>query len=170
MSEAVVTGARKVQFSRPALVLGVLVLLAAILMCGFFVGSGDYTFSDAWNALRGTGDPTTVEVIRNNRVPRTLLAATVGLALGVAGSIMQGLTRNPLADPGLLGVNAGAYFAMIVGAVSFGVASTLGFVACALVGAFVAATLVYFVGSRGASGASPAKLVLTGVAVGSLLT
>ncbi|WP_211206461.1 FecCD family ABC transporter permease [Demetria terragena] len=170
MTSVPVAPATRIETSRPVLVIGILVLLAALLMCGFFVGSGGYTVSDAWNAIRGIGDPTTVEVIRNNRVPRTLLAAVVGVALGVAGSIMQGLTRNPLADPGILGVNAGAYFAMIIGAVALGVSSTLGYMMCALVGAFVAATTVYLIGSRGMAGASPAKLVLTGVAVGSLFS
>lgn len=170
MPETAVARTRGVGLARPVLTGAAILLLCVLLMLGFFVGSGDYTASDALDALRGAGDPTTVEVIRNNRVPRTLLAALVGLALGVAGAIMQGLTRNPLADPGLLGVNAGAYFAMIIGAVALGVGSTLGYVGCAMVGAFVAATLVYFIGSRGASGASPAKLVLTGVAVGSLFT
>ncbi|YAL83335.1 FecCD family ABC transporter permease [Dermacoccaceae bacterium W4C1] len=170
MSGLPVPRAQKVEITRPLLVVVLVALLALLLLCGFFVGSGDYSMSDAWNALRNSGDPTTVEVIRNNRVPRTLLAALVGAALGVGGSIMQGLTRNPLADPGLLGVNAGAYLAMVIGAVSLGITSTLGFIGCALVGAFVAATAVYFIGSRGVSGASPAKLVLTGVAVGSLFT
>lgn len=82
---------------------------------------------------------------------------------------MQGLTRNPLADPGILGVNAGAYFAMVVGAVAFGVTG-IGFTWWAMGGACCAAVIVYFVGSRGADGASPAKLVLTGVAIASMLS
>lgn len=156
--------------SRFGILLILVALLAVLVLVGFFVGSGDYTIADAWNALWNTGDPTTLEVIRNNRVPRTILAALVGAALGAAGAIMQGLTRNPLADPGILGVNSGAYFAMIVGTVAFGIYSTSGYVVCAMIGAFLAATLVYFVGSRGVSGASPEKLVLTGVAAGSIFS
>lgn len=155
---------------RGVVTLGLLALLVLLTGLGFFVGSGDYTLGDTWSALWGSGDATMLEVIRNNRVPRTLLALVVGAALGTAGAIMQGLTRNPLADPGILGVNAGAYFAMVCGAVFFGISTTGGYVICAMAGAFLAATLVYFVGSRGVSGASPAKLVLTGVAVASVFS
>ncbi|AZG44495.1 FecCD family ABC transporter permease [Gordonia insulae] len=145
-------------------------VLAALILLGFFVGSGSFSISEVWHALLGQGDATTLEVIRNNRVPRTLLAVLVGAALGAAGAIMQSLTRNPLADPGILGVNSGAYFAMVVGAVVFGITTTSGYLWFAMAGAFLAATIVYFVGSRGVSGASPEKLVLTGVAAGSIFS
>ncbi|MFD1812505.1 FecCD family ABC transporter permease [Rhodococcus gannanensis] len=163
-------GERIGALSRLGLLLVLLVVAVGLTFLGFFVGSGDYTVTDAWNALFGIGEPTTLEVIRNNRVPRTLLAVLVGVALGAAGAIMQGLTRNPLADPGILGVNAGAYFAMVVAAVAFGVSGTGGYMAAAMIGAFLAATLVYVVGSRGISGAAPEKLVLTGVAAGSIFS
>ncbi|MFB7875856.1 FecCD family ABC transporter permease [Nocardia sp. NPDC056064] len=145
------------------------VLLIALMACGLIVGSGDYTVSDAWHALFGEGTPTALGVIREQRIPRTLLAALVGAALGVAGAVMQGLTRNPLADPGILGVNSGAYFAMVLGSVLVGAAGTE-YLWWALGGAFAASVLVYFVGSRGVGGASPAKLVLTGVAIASMLS
>ncbi|MFT3660521.1 MAG: iron chelate uptake ABC transporter family permease subunit [Gordonia sp. (in: high G+C Gram-positive bacteria)] len=160
---------RRGPLTRASAVLGLTALLALLLLGGFFVGSGDISLDQAWNALWGTGDPTDVIIIRDDRVPRTLLCAVVGAALGVAGAVMQGLTRNPLADPGILGVNAGAYFAMVVGSVAFGV-SAGGYTWWAMAGAFAAAVLVYFVGSRGPGGASPAKLVLTGVAVAAMLS
>ncbi|MFC4742313.1 FecCD family ABC transporter permease [Gordonia hankookensis] len=156
--------------SRVAVLLLLIAVGVVLTFLGFFIGSGDYSVADAWRALFDEGDPTTLEVIRNNRVPRTLLAVLVGIALGAAGAIMQGLTRNPLADPGILGVNSGAYFAMVVAAVAFGTTTTGGYMAAAMVGALLAATLVYFVGSRGISGASPEKLVLTGVAAGSIFS
>lgn len=143
-------------------------VLAALVLVGFSVGSGDYTIADSWRALFGDADATTLQVIRENRVPRTILAVVLGAALAVAGAVMQGLTRNPLADPGILGVNSGAYFAMVIGAVFLGVTGTTGYVVLGLVGALVASVLVYFVGSRGVGGASPAKLVLTGVAIASI--
>lgn len=156
--------------SRTGILITLIGVAVALTFLGFFVGSGNFSIADAWHALFNSGDPTTLEVIRNNRVPRTLLALLVGIALGAAGAIMQGLTRNPLADPGILGVNAGAYFAMVVAAVAFGVSTTSGYLVAAMVGAFFAATIVYFVGSRGARGASPEKLVLTGVAAGSVFS
>lgn len=167
MSPAAMTSPRVL--SRGVVLLILAGLLAALLAGGLFVGSGDFSMNDAWRALFGDGHPTTLEVIREQRIPRTLLAALVGAALGVAGAVMQGLTRNPLADPGILGVNSGAYFAMVLGSLLVGAASS-DYLWWALGGAFVASVLVYFVGSRGVGGASPAKLVLTGVAIASMLS
>ncbi len=163
------TPGRRGALSRTAVIAGLVVILVLLLLGGLFVGSGDYSPAQAWQALWGHGDPTTLIVIRDDRIPRTLLCAVVGAALGVAGAVMQGLTRNPLADPGILGVNAGAYFAMVVGSVFFG-ATTAGYTWWAMAGAFAASVLVYFVGSRGPGGASPAKLVLTGVALAAMLS
>ena len=157
-------------FSRSGIILALIGVLVGLLALGLFVGSGDFTAAQAWDALWGRGSDETVTIIRGDRIPRTLLAALVGAALGVSGAVMQGLTRNPLADPGILGVNAGAYFAMVVGAVYFGATTTASYTWWALLGAFAAAVLVYFVGSRGMGGASPAKLVLTGVAVAAMLS
>ncbi|WP_280418702.1 FecCD family ABC transporter permease [Nocardia carnea] len=168
MSPATTTAPRTA-LSRSAVVLLLTALLVALLLGGLFVGSGDFTATEAWRALFGEGSPTAVGVIREQRIPRTLLAALVGAALGLAGAVMQGLTRNPLADPGILGVNSGAYFAMVLGSVAAGAAGT-DYVWWALGGAFAASVLVYFVGSRGVGGASPAKLVLTGVAIASMLS
>ncbi|MEU4310983.1 iron chelate uptake ABC transporter family permease subunit [Nocardia sp. NPDC024068] len=155
--------------SRTVVLLVLVAVLVLLLAGGLFVGSGDFSMSDAWHALFNEGGPTTLGVIREQRIPRTLLAALVGAALGVAGAVMQGLTRNPLADPGILGVNSGAYFAMVLGSVVAGATGT-GLVWWSLGGAFAASVLVYFVGSRGVGGASPAKLVLTGVAIASMLS
>ncbi|WP_020108727.1 iron chelate uptake ABC transporter family permease subunit [Nocardia sp. 348MFTsu5.1] len=141
-------------------------LLVVVMFLSVFIGSGDIPVSDVWQAiLHGRDGSTNAEIILSNRIPRTLLGVLVGAALGVAGALIQALTRNPLADPGILGVNAGAYFVMVVGFAVFGATSISGNVLFAMLGAFAASILVYFVGSRGRGGASPAKLVLTGVAV-----
>ncbi|GAA4680415.1 FecCD family ABC transporter permease [Gordonia humi] len=150
-------------------VLAVLVIAVAVL--SLLVGSGDITAAQAWHALwTGNDGSTTAEIIWTTRIPRTILGIVVGAALGVAGAVIQAMTRNPLADPGILGVNAGAYFFMVVGFSILGATSTSENVLFALVGSFLAAILVYFVGSRGRGGAAPAKLVLTGVAVGCVFT
>lgn len=99
------------------------------------------------------------------RLPRTVLALLVGAALGVAGGCLQGLTRNPLADPGLLGVNAGASFAMVLAIGYVGVSSIHAYLWFAFVGAAVAALLVHGLASLGRGGATPGKLVLVGAAV-----
>ncbi|MEU8898630.1 iron chelate uptake ABC transporter family permease subunit [Nocardia sp. NPDC048505] len=163
------TAPPRTAWSRTVVLAFAAVLLVALLAAGLVVGSGDFSVHDAWRALFGEGSPTTLGVIREQRVPRTLLAALVGAALGVAGAVMQGLTRNPLADPGILGVNSGAYFAMVLGSVAAGAGGS-DYLWWALGGAFVASVLVYFVGSRGIGGASPAKLVLTGVAIAAMLS
>jgi iron complex transport system permease protein len=99
------------------------------------------------------------------RFERTLLGFAVGAALGLAGALMQGLTRNPLADPGILGVNAGATFAMVVGMTTLGLTSMGEFLPMAFLGAAVAALVVHAIASLGRDGASPMKLAITGAAV-----
>lgn len=99
------------------------------------------------------------------RIERTLLGLAVGAALGLAGALMQGLTRNPLADPGILGVNAGATFAMVVGMSVLGFSTMGQFLPMAFLGAAVAAVLVHLVASLGRDGATPMKLAITGAAL-----
>ncbi|WP_349884879.1 FecCD family ABC transporter permease [Microbacterium sp. WHRI 7836] len=104
------------------------------------------------------------------RVPRTLLGIVVGAALAVCGGLIQAFTRNPLADPGILGVNAGASFAVTFAVGVLGFTTPGAYVPFALGGAFVLTLLVYILGSFGASGATPMKLTLAGVALGAAFT
>ena len=106
-----------------------------------------------------------LRAIYQARVERTALAAAVGVALGLAGALMQGLTRNPLADPGLLGVNAGASFAMVLAISVFGISQLSGYVWFAFAGAAVAAVAVHGVAALGRGGATPVKLAVAGAAV-----
>lgn len=98
------------------------------------------------------------------RVPRTVLALLVGGALGLAGAVIQGATRNPLADPALLGITNGASLSVVSGIAFFGLASPSSYVWAAILGAGAAAVFVYVVGSLGRGGATPLKLTLTGAA------
>ncbi len=99
------------------------------------------------------------------RIPRTVLGLVVGAALAVAGACLQGMTRNPLADPGLLGINSGASLAMVVALSVFGVGSLHLQIGFAFVGAALAALLVHGVAAVGRRGATPAKLIIAGAAV-----
>jgi iron complex transport system permease protein len=108
-------------------------------------------------------------IIRSVRIPRTLLGLAVGAALGLAGAVMQALTRNPLADPGLLGVNAGASAAVVTGIGVLGLTSPSAYVWLALLGAGLAATVVYALGSTGRASATPVRLALAGTAVSAAL-
>ncbi|WP_430787858.1 FecCD family ABC transporter permease [Actinoplanes sp. G11-F43] len=104
-------------------------------------------------------------VIRTMRLPRTVIGLLVGTALGTAGAIMQGLTRNALADPGILGVNAGAALFLVLGISLFGVTSLTGYVWFAFAGAALVAVIVYGIGTLGPDRATPVKLALSGAAV-----
>ncbi len=143
-----------------AATLGLLVL-ACVLSITF--GTRDVGWADIKAGLSGRSDTIEAAVVAT-RVPRTILAALAGAALGLAGAVMQGVTRNPLADPGILGVNAGAAMAVVIGIAWFGLTSVQGFLWTAILGAAVAATFVYAVGSLGRGGATPLKLALAGAA------
>lgn len=108
-------------------------------------------------------------VVRSLRVPRTLIGIAVGVALGLAGAVMQGVTRNPLADPGIFGVEAGAALAVVVGIHVFGIGAVSGYVWFAFLGAGIASVVVHGLGSLGRGGATPVKLALAGAAMAALL-
>jgi iron complex transport system permease protein len=117
-----------------------------------------------------TADVNEAHVVRGMRVPRTLAAVLVGAALGVSGALIQALTRNPLADPGILGVNAGAALFVALGVSLLGITSAGGYVWLAFAGALVVTVGVYLIGSAGRGDADPLQLVLAGVALGALLS
>lgn len=167
---------RSAHTRRPAQGKQVLVTVAGVallvLLTGtsLVVGSGDIPVREAFGyLLQGDGSLNSV-LVREFRLPRTLLAIVVGAALGVSGTIIQSLTRNPLADPGILGVNAGAYTAVVFAAAWLGSSLTGVHVFFALVGALVASVVVYGIGTTGPAGGTPTKLVLTGTAFGAVLT
>lgn len=147
-----------------------LVVLACVCAASIAIGSARLPLSTVWAALTdpdGSIDHATVLTLR---VPRTLLGLLVGAALAVSGALMQGLTRNPLADPGILGVNAGAGFAIVLGVSLFGVTRISQYLWFGFIGAVAAGMLVYFVAARGGGGATPLRLTLVGVALSAVLT
>ncbi|WP_079210855.1 FecCD family ABC transporter permease [Brucella pituitosa] len=144
-----------------------LILLACTLVfaccLSISLGTRAVSLAEILNALNGHRE-TIGEAAVALRIPRTLLAVVAGAALGLAGCVMQGITRNPLADPGILGVNMGASLAMVIGIVWFNVGSAYTSIWVAIVGAGIAAVFVYIVGSLGRGGATPLKLALAGAA------
>jgi iron complex transport system permease protein len=109
-------------------------------------------------------------VVVDQRLPRTVIGLLAGTALALSGTVMQGMTRNPFADPGLLGVNAGASVAVLLAITVAGITQPAGFVWFAFAGAGAAAVLVALIGARGSGDAAPARLALTGAAVTAGLT
>jgi iron complex transport system permease protein len=147
------------------------VLLIAVVALSLAVGTRDIPLDVVFNAVFAPDlDITDHAVVRDLRVPRTVVGLLAGLALGVSGALMQGITRNPLADPGLLGVNAGSSLFVLVGISFFGVTASSGYVWFAFAGAGMATVVVYAIGSLGREGATPVKLALAGTALTAALT
>ncbi|MEE2037143.1 iron chelate uptake ABC transporter family permease subunit [Nocardiopsis sp. CT-R113] len=146
---------------------GVAALAGAVLL-SLVMGSKPTSPVEVWQVLTGGADSFTTTVVES-RYPRTLLGIVAGAALALAGTLMQGITRNPLADPGLLGVNAGAAAAVVTATALFGPTSVTGTVWWALPGALVAGLAAYTVGSRGGDGGL-VRLVLAGAVVSAVLT
>ncbi|MFN7102028.1 MAG: FecCD family ABC transporter permease [Pseudorhizobium sp.] len=138
-------------------------LLAALCALSVAIGTRVVDWSDIIAALGGQVDSIGQAAVAV-RIPRTLLALLAGAALGLAGAIMQGVTRNPLADPGILGVNMGASLAVVIGVAWFNIASAQAYIWVAILGAGGAAVFVYTIGSLGRGGATPLKLALAGAA------
>ncbi len=155
--------------ARFAGLLAALGVLAVVVALSAWVGLKDVPFGTVFSALFGGDDSTAAVTARDVRLPRALLGVLVGAALGLSGAVMQALTRNPLADPGLLGVTMGASTAVVVAISAFGVSTVLGHVWFGLVGAVLAALLVYLLGSAGRQVATPDRLVLAGSAVTAVL-
>lgn len=146
-----------------------MLLLVGLSVLSVSFGSREVAREEIWSALWGQTD-TIGEAAVAMRLPRTLLAILAGAALGVSGAIMQGITRNPLADPGILGVNAGAAFFIVVGMAYFGLEHLQGYVWMAIGGAAVTAFFVLAIGSLGRAGATPLKLALAGAATSAALS
>ncbi|WP_245161078.1 iron ABC transporter permease [Blastococcus sp. CT_GayMR16] len=147
-----------------------LALVLAAALASIAVGTRSIGLGEVWRALLD-GDLGTEEavIVRQLRVPRTALGLLVGLALGVAGALMQGHTRNPLGDPGLLGVTAGASLAVVLAIAWFGIGTPSGYVWFAFAGALAGTVLVYAISSAGRGGATPVTLALAGAALSALL-
>ncbi|MBM2294341.1 iron ABC transporter permease [Sulfitobacter pseudonitzschiae] len=140
-----------------------LTLLALTAGVSLAVGTRPVAWAEIWAGLTGHVDSIGAAAVAV-RMPRTVLALLAGAALGVAGAVMQGITRNPLADPGILGVNAGAALFVVVGIAWFDVSGAAAFMWLGVAGAGCAAVFVYVIGSTGQGGATPLKLTLAGTA------
>ncbi|NED89368.1 iron ABC transporter permease [Streptomyces sp. SID11233] len=146
----------------------VLALLFAVLL-SLAVGARSIAPSAVLDALLHGGHSDAAEVIRNMRVPRTLIGLMVGAALALAGTVLQGITRNPIADPGILGISQGASVGVVLAIAYAGIHTLTGYVWFAFAGAAIASVAVYAIASSGRGGATPVKLALGGAAINALL-
>ncbi|MFD8967366.1 FecCD family ABC transporter permease [Streptomyces sp. NPDC059568] len=143
-------------------------LLLAVLL-SLAVGARAVPPSAVVDALLRGGHGDDAEVVRQLRVPRTLIGLMVGAALALAGTVLQGITRNPIADPGILGISQGASVGVVLAIAFAGVHTLAGYVWYAFAGAGIASVAVYAIASGGRGGATPVKLALGGAAINALL-
>jgi iron complex transport system permease protein len=142
------------------------ILLVLFLICASIVyGYTDTSWVTAYDAFKNYDGSNEHIIIQSVRLPRALIAAAVGASLAIAGVLMQTLTKNPLASPGIFGVNAGAGFAVVVAVTIFSVDSLQAFAWISFMGAALAAVSVYVIGSAGREGLTPMKLTLAGAAM-----
>ncbi|HEY0188790.1 MAG TPA: iron chelate uptake ABC transporter family permease subunit [Cellulomonas sp.] len=140
-----------------------LIALAVLVVASVALGSKTIPLDQVASAVLHPGHSDTDLVITALRIPRTALALLVGAALAVGGALIQAFTRNPLADPGILGVNAGSALTVVVGIAFFGLTSVSQYLWLALGGAAVATVLVWLIGTLGRRGATPVRMTLAGV-------
>lgn len=154
---------------RALMLLFAFVALIFAIALSLVIGSRALPIETVFEALIAPNGSPEHLIVTELRIPRTLLGLLIGAALGVSGALIQALTRNPLADPGILGVNAGAGFAVVLGVAVFGVTRIEQYLPFAFCGAILATLLVYGVATRGGGGATPLRLTLVGIALGSVL-
>lgn len=160
--------------SRPVLLAGLPLcagLLGLALMSSVAFGAADIAPADVWQALVAFNPESTEHlIIQTLRIPRAAVAALVGASLAVAGALMQGLTRNPLADPGILGINTGAALGVVAAVYFLGIGSLTLYALFAFAGAALTAAAVYGLGSLGRGGPTPLKVTIAGAALTALLS
>lgn len=158
-------GALPARGPRVLWLLAAVVVLALVTLASFAIGARGLALDTVWQALTRFDPANGDHAVVQTRIPRTVLGLLAGAALGLAGAAMQGVARNPLADPGIIGISAGAALAVVTGIYVFGVSSLTGYIWFAFAGAAAAAVVVYLIASLGRDGATPVKLALAGAAL-----
>lgn len=159
---------------RSLLPVGLVALIGVLMLVGLLslrVGSLGIATADAWNALFHYNPENYAElVVRTLRLPRTCYAIVLGAGLGLSGTIAQAITRNPLADPSILGVSSGAALAVVIAVYFFGMTAPYQYVWFAFAGALLAALLVFAMSMAGRGGVSPARVALAGIVTSAMLS
>ncbi|WP_025563638.1 Fe(3+)-siderophore ABC transporter permease [Psychromonas sp. SP041] len=145
-----------------------ILLLALIMVASLCIGAKSLPISDIYHVLFSDQPGLTSTIIFEGRLPRTLNGLFVGMALGTSGALIQAITRNPLADPGILGINLGASLAVAIAVVFLGATQFSDFFIYAALGSLVASLLIFAIGSLSAGKVDPLKLTLAGIALGAV--
>lgn len=151
------------------LIIGVL-FIAALIWSSIVLGLTKVSAQMVFDTIYHFDGSNEHIIIQDTRIPRAFIAASVGASLAIAGAVMQGLTRNPLASPGILGINAGASFFVVFGISFLGMSSLTAFAWLAFLGAAVASVVVYVFGSMGSEGLTPIKITLAGAAIAAMFS
>jgi iron complex transport system permease protein len=160
----------KTNGQRWAGLIGSVLLLSLLAYSSIVYGYTETSWKMAYEAFARFDGSNEHIIIQSVRLPRALIAAAVGASLAIAGVLMQTLTKNPLASPGIFGVNAGASFAVVVAVTIFQVGNLQSFTWISFLGAAVAAVSVYVIGSTGREGLTPMKLTLAGAAIAAMFS
>lgn len=153
-----------------ALLIGSLLILALCILASLAFGARFISFNEVISILLNSSKESLNEIVVYERIPRTVFGILAGAALGVSGALMQSVTRNPIADPSILGVNTGASLFVVSGITFFNIGTANQYIWFALVGAAVTSIFVYSIGSMGHGGATPIKLALAGAAISAALS
>lgn len=159
-----------IRVNKPYLVAIFIVLMLMTIVASLTLGARHVEISKAIHALTTNSDISMDALVVRQRIPRTVFGLIAGAALGVSGAVMQSLTRNPIADPSILGVNTGASLFVVSGMAFLNFSSASQMIGMALLGAALTFLLVYTIGSMGAGGATPIKLALAGAATSAALS
>lgn len=145
-------------------------LLLVCIIASLTFGSNSVSFKQMINALLNQADTSVESIIVRERIPRTIFSILAGASLALSGTLMQSITRNPIADPSILGVNMGSSFCVVLGITFFGIHTHLQYIMFALFGAAVTTVFVYYIASLGSGGTTPIKLALAGSATSAILS
>jgi iron complex transport system permease protein len=149
--------------------LAALVGLALVCVLSLAVGTENIDLGTVWRAVTDYTDVGDQWIVHDLRIPRTVLGVLVGIALGLSGALIQGLTRNPLADTQILGINSGAGLFVVAAIAFLGLRSLWSYIWFAFLGALVAMVLVYLIGMTGRAVVTPVRMLLAGVAIGAVM-
>ena len=144
-------------------------LLAAMCVASLAIGTENVTLPTVWHALTDYRDIGDQWIVHDLRIPRTVLAVIVGLALGLSGTLIQAVGRNPLADSEILGINSGAALFVVCAIAFLGMTGVWTYIWFAFAGALFAMLLVYLVGMTGRATVTPVRVLLAGVAIGAVM-